>query len=359
MEAKVQLPLTNNYGYYEIRLESIGGLGANLTGKILGEMGALYLGLNCSSFASYGSEKKGSPVKSFIRYSSPEQEIRINSPVEHPHLLGIFHETIDEKQGVMAGVSEETAVVINSTKEPQQVRHSLKMHAGTLYCLDALKIAIDCKTRVNMVMLGALVKASGFIPLQELIETIKNTIGLKYPAALAGNLEGIRQGYEQAVGEAFAPLSDYPFIQYSELQRSWGYENAPIGGVNPIFGSTVDNDLSSSREGYIPVFKRESCIHCGLCDTTCPDMVFQFAEGEYKGKPSMINLGPDYHHCKGCLRCTEVCPTDALTAGMEWEHDLSKTHVRNQDLIIDRMSFESAGSNSWMESESYTTNEIV
>ena len=41
--------------YYEIRLESIGGLGANLTGKLFGELGALYLGLNASSFASYGS----------------------------------------------------------------------------------------------------------------------------------------------------------------------------------------------------------------------------------------------------------------------------------------------------------------
>ena len=32
--------------YFEMRLESIGGLGANLAGKLLGELGALYLGLN-------------------------------------------------------------------------------------------------------------------------------------------------------------------------------------------------------------------------------------------------------------------------------------------------------------------------
>ena len=58
--------------YFEMRLESIGGLGANLAGKLLGELGALYLVLNASSFASYGSENRGSPVKSFIRYSKPD-----------------------------------------------------------------------------------------------------------------------------------------------------------------------------------------------------------------------------------------------------------------------------------------------
>ena len=34
MEEKIK-----NGGYYEIRLESIGGLGANLCGKMLGELG--------------------------------------------------------------------------------------------------------------------------------------------------------------------------------------------------------------------------------------------------------------------------------------------------------------------------------
>lgn len=64
----------------------------------------------------------------------------------------------------------------------------------------------------------------------------------------------------------------------------WGYANAPAGGVNPRIGSTVSNDLTASREGYIPLFIQEKCINCGLCDTACPDMVFQFAPGTYRGK---------------------------------------------------------------------------
>ena len=51
---KIKLPVTGS-GYYEIRLESIGGLGANLCGKMLGELGVKYLDLNSASFSSYGS----------------------------------------------------------------------------------------------------------------------------------------------------------------------------------------------------------------------------------------------------------------------------------------------------------------
>jgi len=352
-----KLPRVNDYGCYEIRLESIGGLGANLSGKILGEL-SIALGLNCSSFSSYGSEKRGSPVKAFIRYADLDMPIRINSPITTPHLLGLFHERMAGKLPVMAGVGEHTTVVVNTAQTPQAMRDILQMHAGILICIDALAIAAEAETRVNMVMLGALANAAGFIPIEALEQTVHDTIGGRYPQSLEQNLEGIRRGYKAAQSNVLQVESDgkYPLIEYREPQSEWGYRNAPIGGVIPIYGSTVTNYLTASRQGYIPVFKVESCIHCGLCDTTCPDMVFQFSRGEYKGKSHAINNGPDYHHCKGCLRCCEICPTDALTVGIEREYDITKAHVRNADLIVKRMQFEDAGTNSYMESESATVN---
>lgn len=55
--------------YYGIRLESIGGLGANLCGKMVGELAVRYLQLNSAGFSSYGSEKTGTPVKAYIRFA--------------------------------------------------------------------------------------------------------------------------------------------------------------------------------------------------------------------------------------------------------------------------------------------------
>lgn len=50
MTIQTTLPRVNELGYYEMRLESIGGLGANLCGKLLGELGAVQLGLSLQLF---------------------------------------------------------------------------------------------------------------------------------------------------------------------------------------------------------------------------------------------------------------------------------------------------------------------
>lgn len=349
----VELPQVNENGCYEIRLESIGGLGANLCGKLLGELGAIYLGLNASAFSSYGSEKRGSPVKAHIRWSSPDKEILHNSPVERPHILVLFHQALSKALPVTAGAEENCIVIINTPLSPDEARNEIALHAGTVYCIDALNLALKTKSRVNMVMLGAVAKASCFIPLDAVKSIVTDTLGKKYPAMLENNLKGIEEGYNSTVGKNFKTDGSYKKIPYTEFQGKWGYKNAPIGGANPHFGSTVSNDLSPSREGFIPLFIYEKCIHCGLCDTTCPDMVFQFLPGEYRGKPTMMNRGLDYHHCKGCLRCVDVCPTEALVAGKEQEHPDKKWFVRNKDLIADTLDFDPKGADPWITSEAY------
>lgn len=356
---QADLPRTSENGYYEMRLESIGGLGANLCGKLLGELGAAYLGLNAAAFSSYGSEKRGSPVKSYVRYSAPDREILHNSPVEQPHLLALFHEALAGKLPVTAGVGENCDVVVNTGASPETVRDRLRLHAGTIWCVDALGLALESKSRVNMVLLGAVARASGFLPLEAVQAIVADTLGKKYPALREANLAGVAQGYEAVRRKHFDPDGTYAPVPYKEAQSKWGYANAPLGGANPHFGSIVSNDLSASREGYLPLFLSEKCIHCGLCDSTCPDMVFQFKPGEYRGKSAMLNSGLDYHHCKGCLRCVDVCPTGALVAGKEREHPDKTWFVRNKDLIVDRLEYEDVGANSWVTSESYLDEQRV
>lgn len=352
MDNKTVLPITNEHGYFEIRLESIGGLGANLCGKMLGELGALALSLNSLSFSSYGSEKRGSPVKAFIRWCEEEKSLRINSPVTHPHILGIFHEGLLGTYPVLDGVSADTKIILNTPLSADEAAEKYHISMGELYCLDGLAIAMECHSRINMVMLGAIAKASGFIPLDKVEQLCKDTIGKKYPALIEANLKGVRQGYE-LLTKASTERNLEPIPSGKKESFVWGYDNAPIGGVNPRIGSTVSNDLSPSREGYIPLFIQEKCINCGLCDSTCPDMVFQFAPGIYKGKECMVNQGVDYHHCKGCLRCVEVCPTNALVTALEKDYPIKPWFVPNQHLLPDAIKYQEVGANSWITSDSY------
>ena len=237
MYTPVTLPVTNEYGYFEIRLESIGGLGANLCGKMLGELGALYLSLNSLSFSSYGSEKRGSPVKSYIRWSPASHPLRINSPVLQPHVLGIFHEGLIGTYPVLDGISADTKIVLNTPLSCDEAAEKYNIPTGTLYCLDALSIAMESRSRINMVMLGAITRACPFIPMDSIETLCKNTIGKKYPALIGANLQGLKMGYEKTAEKKIPDRTASPSL--AKETYIWGYKNAPIGGINTRPGSTV------------------------------------------------------------------------------------------------------------------------
>ena len=344
MQAGYKEVLNSGKEYYEIRLDSIGGLGANLCGKMLGELGIKYLDVNSSSFSSYGSEKTGTPVKGFIRYCKKEKEIRLHAPITEPDLLVIFHE----------GILEDAS--------------------GTRYGVEAQKIAMETHSRINVVMLGAILKVMGVESIQPGEEIIKETLGKKYPASLENNLQGMRRGYaevtvvekregmsgkEKPCEKTKSDIQDKHDEKNKELNKSeepkWGYLTAPIGGINPNLGNSISNDLSHSRQGYIPLFIKERCINCGLCFSTCPDMVFQFVKGEYKGRSMMINEGLDYGHCKGCLRCVDVCPVNALVRGVEAEQEKLEHDMPNQELLRKPKYHETSGADGYITSESFLT----
>ena len=114
--APPQLPMVNELGYYEIRMESIGGMGANLAGQILAEACILEMGYNGVNFASYGSEKKGTPVKSFIRLCPGDVEVTDNAPVENPQMLVVFAEGLLGSVPLTQGFNKGGVVIINTTK---------------------------------------------------------------------------------------------------------------------------------------------------------------------------------------------------------------------------------------------------
>lgn len=360
----VTLPKTNQSGYYEIRLESIGGLGANLCGKMLGELGIRYLGLNSASFSSYGSEKTGTPVKGYIRYCAAEKEIRVHSPVMEPHLLCIFHEALLQDQSVLDGCTAQTIVVLNTQSSPQKIVDKYFIdgekcvQAAGVYTISAQKIAMEAKARVNVIMLGAVVAACGFGTLEAVQQICEDTLGKKYPDSLAANLEGIRRGFQELQGITLeASRLEETCSQRRDKEPQWGYETAPIGGINPHLGSSVISDLSASRQGYIPIFRPEKCINCALCDSACPDMVFQFEKGIYKDREMMLNKGLDYYHCKGCLRCVDVCPTGALVCGKEAECEQKEHFLPNKDLLRKPEYYEKSGADGYITSEAYLTEE--
>ena len=200
----------------------------------------------------------------------------------------VFHQALLQDSSVWKGCSKETAIII--ALEPGQEMgdvlfgqrkggKSSLCNMGTVYGLEAQKIAIETHSRINVVMMGAVLKVMGLDSLTAGEQIMEDTLGKKYPDALNANLEGMRRGYDElrildvSMGEEIATeqqgqeeknnATDCVNKNTSD-QHEWGYDNAPIGGINPRFGNSVISDLSPSRQGYIPLFIKERCINCGL-----------------------------------------------------------------------------------------------
>ncbi|MBI5418482.1 MAG: 2-oxoacid:acceptor oxidoreductase family protein [Deltaproteobacteria bacterium] len=328
-----KLPVKNDLGFFEIRMESIGGLGANVAGKILTETAILGMGLNGAGFASYGSEKKGTPVKAFVRLCEAEHKIRVNSPIEEPHVLAIFHEALAKSVPVTAGAAPgKTTVILNTRRTPAEARDYLKLEGGKVGVVDAMEIAMATGSRVNMVMMGAIAKAAGFFEWKALVGSIQEAFGKKYPALMKGNLEALKRGYDEVKFEEFPVDGKFPATPFRRELPKLGYENAPIGGTIYSVGNSRFKDLSTSRTGMIPLFILDKCTRCGECDITCPDYCYVWERGKdpKTGKDGMVLLGIDYQYCKGCLRCTYICKFGALVPAKEAEQDMDKITVKHK-----------------------------
>ncbi len=307
-----RLPGADPDGFFGIRFESIGGLGAHLAGKILAEAGVLRQGLNGAHFSSYGSEKKGTPLKSFVRFCPGDQEIRTSSPIETPQVVAVFHKALARSFDVAAGLSPTGTLIVNTQSSPEQVREELGLHSGSVAVLDALGIALDEKTRVNTAMLGAVARVCPFLDADALKATIAETFSARYQHLIEANLRTFDRGYSELRLRTWAPEPGDPGRPVQRAAPAFGYLDAPIGGVILDSGNSILKNLTTSRQGFLPSYDADSCVHCGICDIVCPDLCFVWSD-DGEGEPAVRLRGIDYHYCKGCLKCVDACPTGSLT----------------------------------------------
>ena len=299
-------------GFFGIRFESIGGLGAHLAGQMLGEAGVLRQGLNGSHFSSYGSEKKGTPVKSFVRFCAPDRAIRMNSPVEAPQVVAVFHEALAKSMDLTAGLDPAGTLVVNTRSTPDEVRERFKFRSGVVAVLDALGIAVEEKTRVNTAMLGAVVRVCPFIDPEAVRETIRETFSRRHPEVVDANIRTFDRGYEELKRKRYR-AAGVTATAPSRAAPAFGYLQAPIGGTILEPANSVAKDMSGSREGFLPELTLDKCVHCGLCDIVCPDLCLVWEEEPADDGGFAVRLrGIDYRYCKGCRKCIEVCPSGSL-----------------------------------------------
>lgn len=298
--------------FFEVRFESIGGLGAHAAGQVLGSAAVLRMGLNGAHFSSYGSEKKGSIVRSFVRLGPAARPVRTSAPVETPDGIVVFHAALLRNPATFGGLRKQGALIYNAPAGPIPAPLAALPRTARAVRVDALGIAVAEKSRPNAVLLGTLCAVFPFLKADDVLHALSEEFAGKHPEAVASNTRAFQRGAtefeaHEGVGRA---EGDLPVLRPEPV---WGYETQPPGGVIMEAGNTAWNDLSISRTGWIPMLDRDKCIHCGSCDLVCPDLCLVWGDGAEGSKFERELMGIDYRYCKGCLRCVESCPSGALT----------------------------------------------
>jgi pyruvate ferredoxin oxidoreductase gamma subunit len=176
----------------EIRIHGRGGQGVVTAAELIA-IAAFYDGKKSQAFPSFGVERTGAPIESFARIS--DKFIRTREHVYHPDVLIIQDASLLETVNVSQGCNDETLIIINTAKKPEQLKISLP--EKNIFAVDATKIAIEIIGRniVNTVILGAFAKKTGLVSLDGLKKAVKEKFSEKGPEITEKNIKAIVKAY--------------------------------------------------------------------------------------------------------------------------------------------------------------------
>ncbi|MDD5449392.1 MAG: 2-oxoacid:acceptor oxidoreductase family protein [Candidatus Omnitrophica bacterium] len=181
----------------EIRWHGRGGQGAVTASKILAEA-ALLSGKFIQAFPEFGPERAGAPVKSFNRISS--SPINTHVQISSPDIVLVLDPTLIGMVNVCEGLSKDGILIINTSKSAAEMRKKLGYDTGKVAVVNATDIAIrEFKRNIpNTPMIAALVKVSGILKLEDVLEGFRKQYAGKFsPEVVEANLKAMKAAYNE------------------------------------------------------------------------------------------------------------------------------------------------------------------
>ena len=186
-------------GLIEIRWHGRGGQGAKTASLLLADA-AFNTGKYIQGFPEYGPERMGAPITAYNRIST--NPITIHSNIYEPDYVVVVDDTLLEAVDVTAGLKKEGAIVINTTKDADEIRKLLKGYEGAVYKIDARKISIEAlgKYFPNTPMLAAIVKVSNVMTDEEFLNDMQGSFKHKFakkPEVIEGNMKALEMALKE------------------------------------------------------------------------------------------------------------------------------------------------------------------
>lgn len=186
----------------EIRWHGRGGQGAKTASLLLADA-AFNTGKYIQGFPEYGPERMGAPITAYNRIS--DERLSIHSNIYEPDYVVVVDDTLLASVDVTAGLKEDGAIIVNTTRTPEEVKPFLKGYKGKVCTIDARTISIETlgKYFPNTPMLGAVVKVSKVIDekvfLHDMVESFQHKFAKK-PEVVEGNVKSLERSMQEVKG---------------------------------------------------------------------------------------------------------------------------------------------------------------
>jgi len=167
----------------EVRISGLGGQGVVLAGQILGKA-AVYDGKNAVQTQSYGAEARGSVAKSEVIISN--SKIGFPAVRKSDILIAMNQQALGKH---LKDLKENGMLLVDSTyvkKIPEITAKVFQIPAT-----ENAKKMFGAKVYANMIMLGALTKATNIVSEKAMKKAIENTMAKKF---LALNKQAYKHG---------------------------------------------------------------------------------------------------------------------------------------------------------------------
>ena len=177
----------------EIRWHGRGGQGAKTASLLLADA-AFNTGKYIQGFPEYGPERMGAPITAYNRISN--KPITIHSNIYEPDYVVVVDDSLLDCVDVTSGLKQDGAIVINTTKDANEIKAKLKNYSGKIFTVDARAISVEAlgKYFPNTPMLAAIVKVSGIMTEQAFLEDMQGSFKHKFakkPEVIEGNMKAL------------------------------------------------------------------------------------------------------------------------------------------------------------------------
>jgi len=167
----------------ELRFHGRGGQGMVTAAQVLATA-AILEGKYAQAFPEFGPERRGAPVKAYLRIA--DTPIYVREPILHPDVVVVADQSLFRAENPLEGVKETTVLVVNGVyKAPVKT-----------YYVDATSLAMKILGRpiVNTALIGAVVKATGIVSLESVAKALtKFFSGKLYDL----NLKLVEEAYQE------------------------------------------------------------------------------------------------------------------------------------------------------------------